>query len=80
MWQEQELGKFHAISISETLLARWPVTVASVNKSNFDVDATSPQPHPTPTIYQNSLSDSMNQTFKHCHSKVPSKYLCQHIL
>lgn len=37
MWHQQELGKFHAISISGTLLARWPITVANVNKSNFDV-------------------------------------------
>lgn len=37
MWHSQELGKFHVISISESLLARWPVTVANVNKSNFGV-------------------------------------------
>lgn len=28
-------GKFHVISISGTLLARWPITVANINKSNF---------------------------------------------
>jgi hypothetical protein len=37
MWHKQELGKFHAIPISETLLAGWPVTVANVNKSDFHV-------------------------------------------
>lgn len=28
-------GKFHVISISGTLLARWPITVANINKSHF---------------------------------------------
>lgn len=62
MWHEQELGKFHAISISETLLARWPVTVASVNKSNFDVAVASPQPHPPPPRHIPELTLRFNES------------------